>query len=305
MAEEILFVPKNKNFKTSYGTDEAFNTKYAFMGVGKLIENDPVLFDGINEKGLMGATLYFPRYAHYEKKPLSGKINVSPDKVIATVLASAKDLKEVSRLFKNSLSILAQPNSVIGSVPPLHYIFSDKSGHTLIIEPRENGIDIIEDSIGVMTNSPDYYWHENNLRNYLTVTPKQHKPIKFLNKELFPFSQGSGTFGLPGDYTPPARFIRTAFLKNAVEQPANEVSAVSLLHHILEAVSIPKGAVINEKGASDYTCYTAHMCAETLSFYYSTYFNQRINKISLKPLLDNTDYKTFKIANHEDINKLN
>ncbi|MFT8837754.1 choloylglycine hydrolase family protein [Liquorilactobacillus satsumensis] len=305
MAEEVIFVPRGKSFKTNYTSAAKITAKYANMGIGQLNDHAPILFDGLNEKGLMGATLYFPRYAHYSQKMMPERTNVSPDKVIATVLATAANLTEAATLFKNSLNIVAQENATIGTVPPLHYIFSDQSGASLIVEPRADGVQLIEDSIGVMTNSPDYRWHENNLRNYLTVTAQQHAPVKFLNKTLFPFSQGSGTFGLPGDYTPPARFIRVAFLKNAATQVANEIAGISLLHHILEAVSIPQGAVVTERGTQDYTCYTAYMCAESLSFYFSTYFNQRINKISLAPLLLEKDYKIFKINNHEDLHELN
>ncbi|KRL39112.1 choloylglycine hydrolase family protein [Liquorilactobacillus uvarum] len=305
MAEEVIFVPRNKKFQSNYSNNSPIISDYAFAGVGQLDEYGPLLYDGINEKGLMGATLYFPRYASYKDDLMTGKINISPDRIISTVLSKAKSLTEVANLFKTKINIINQLNPTIKTVPPLHFIFSDQSGQSLIIEPKEDGIDIIENSIGVMTNSPDYHWHETNLRNYITLTPKQHSSITFINKELMPFSQGSGTFGLPGDYTPPSRFVRTAFLKNTVEQAKDETSTISLLHHILESVSIPKGAVINEQGAQDYTCYTAYMCSESLSFYYSTYYNQRINKLSLKPLLNFTDYKIFKIDNNEDINEIN
>ncbi|WP_057875052.1 choloylglycine hydrolase family protein [Liquorilactobacillus aquaticus] len=305
MAENVIFVPHNKEFQANYSDTNPIVPKYAFAGIGQLDEHGPILYDGINEKGLMGATLYFPRYAFYQNSIEKNKLNVSPDRVISTILANAQNLAEVITLFKTKINIINQSNPTINTVPPLHFIFSDRSGQSLIIEPKKDGIDIIEDSIGVMTNSPDYSWHETNLRNYITLTPKQHENITFINKKLAPFSQGSGTFGLPGDYTPPSRFVRTAFLKNATEQAEDETSAVSLLHHVLESVSIPKGAVINELGAQDYTCYTAYMCSESLAFYYSTYYNQRINKLSLKSLLTSDDYKIFKINNNEDINQLN
>ena len=306
MAEQVVFVPKNKNFTTSYSTDNEIKSKYAFLGMGEVGNNSPILFDGVNEHGLTGATLYFPGFAVYHDAQKKGKINVSPDKVIPVILALANNLDEVARLFENELQIVNDPNSTLNKVPPLHFIFSDTSGKSLIIEPKQDGVDIIDNSIGVMTNSPDYNWHETNLRNYLSVSPQQHQPIEFLSKTLRPFSQGSGTFGLPGDFTPPSRFVRTAFLKNNVFKPRNEIEAVSLAHHILESVSIPQGIVITENQHSDYTCYSAYICSESQSYYFSTYGNQRINKITLTDELKNSDdYQQFKVNNKEDICTLN
>ncbi|KST87537.1 Choloylglycine hydrolase [Lactococcus lactis subsp. lactis] len=48
------------------------------------------------------------------------------------------------------------------------------------------------------------------------------------------------------------------------------------------------------------------MCSETLSYYFSTYGNQRIRKISLSESLKNEkEFKNFPIVNEEDILELN
>ena len=44
----------------------------------------------------------------------------------------------------------------------------------------KDGVHVYDDTVGIMTNSPDYPWHENNLNNYLTVTPNQHEPVNWL-----------------------------------------------------------------------------------------------------------------------------
>ncbi|WP_332379955.1 choloylglycine hydrolase family protein [Lactococcus lactis] len=254
----------------------------------------------------MGATLYFPGYADYSENIKKNQKGISPDMVIPTVLTQASNLEEIIDLFDKKFVIINDTNPTLGLTPPLHFIFSDSSGQSLIIEPRQGGLSIIKDSIGVMTNSPDYQWHETNLRNYLSFTPNQKESIELLGKTLKPFSQGSGTFGFPGDFTPPSRFVRTAYLKNYAEKPSNELAAITLCHHILESVIIPKGIVITEHGASDFTCYSAYMCSETLSYYFSTYGNQRIRKISLSESLKNEkEFKNFPIVNEEDILELN
>ncbi|MDF7638102.1 choloylglycine hydrolase family protein [Lactobacillus sp. ESL0791] len=304
MAEQVVFTPKNKTFAVSYNDAQEITSKHAFIGLGVIQDTDnaPVTFDGVNDAGVMGATLYFPRYASYHEKAEAGTVAVSPDKIISVILAQAESLAEIEELFTKQITIVNEASPSLKVVSPLHFIFSDASGASVIVEPQEDGVHIIKNSVGVMTNSPDYHWHETNLRNYLCVTPKQHDDVEFLGKTLTPFSQGSGTFGLPGDYTPVSRFVRTAFMKNNVEQAKDEIAGVSLAHHILESVSIPRGIVVTPDKTFDYTCYQAYMCAESRSYYYSTYGNQRIRCVRLTPELEKeTDYREFKVNPQEDI----
>ncbi len=85
---------------------------------------------------------------------------------------------------------------------------------------------------------------------------------------LSAFGQGSGTVGLPGDYTPPSRFVRAVFLKEHLETAADETKGVSAAFQLLANMAIPKGAVITEEDEIDYTQYTSVMCAtrETTTF---------------------------------------
>lgn len=305
MAEQVVFVPKQKTFAVSYEARQEITSKHAFIGMGSL-DDGPITCDGVNDAGVTGAVLYFPGYASYQEHAAPGTWAVSPDKIISVILAQAASLAEVKDLFKKQITIVDEGNPTLKVVPPLHYIFSDTSGASLIVEPQQDGIHLIEDSIGVMTNSPDYHWHETNLRNYLAVTPKQHDDVAFLGKTLKPFSQGSGTFGLPGDFTPTSRFVRTAFMKNNVEQPKDEIGAVTLAHHILESVSIPRGIVVTPDQTFDFTCYAAYICAESKTYYYSTYGNQRIRCVQLTSELEaETDYREFKVNPKEDIERLN
>ncbi len=69
-----------------------------------------------------------------------------------------------------------------------------------------------------MTNSPKYNWHVNNLRNYLNLTPNNPNPVSASGLTFSATGQGAGMVGLPGDVSPPSRFVKTAFLaKNAYQ----------------------------------------------------------------------------------------
>lgn len=71
---KILMVPKNtKDFTRA--KDMNFSTKYSVIGSGFF---DIASFgDGINEKGLMGSTNFFPGYASFAKESMEGKINMT------------------------------------------------------------------------------------------------------------------------------------------------------------------------------------------------------------------------------------
>ena len=58
---------------------------------------------------------------------------------------------------------------------------------------------------------------------------------------LTAFGQGSGTIGLPGDYTPPSRFIRAAYLKEHLEPAAHETDGVTAAFHVLSNVNHREG----------------------------------------------------------------
>ncbi|MDN6900272.1 choloylglycine hydrolase family protein [Oenococcus sicerae] len=306
MAENVIYTPRGKEIDPAYQAKQKYQSRLAFVGMGQLSADGPLLFDGVNEAGLTAATLYFPQYAEYTKKSIANQIDVSPDKIVTYVLANFKNLAEVKKAFESNIQIVAQANPVLGITPPLHWIFMDQSGRSLIVEPTKTGLKTYADSLGVMTNSPDYSWQETNLRNYLPVQPKQHSSISWSGKHLTAFSQGSGTFGLPGDFTPTSRFVRVAFLKSFIQQPKDELETVTAAANILKSVSIPKGIVLTETGGSDYTCYSSYMSSQTKSYYFATYSNQRMRKVSLtQTLLANDNYVSFPVTNDEDVQELN
>ena len=62
-----------------------------------------------------------------------------------------------------------------------------------------SGLQLMDNDIGVLSNSPDFTWHMTNLRNYMNVSPRQNPEEAWNNVTLTPSGQGAGTFGLPGD----------------------------------------------------------------------------------------------------------
>ena len=47
--------------------------------------------------------------------------------------------------------------------------------------------------------------------------------------------------GLPGDFTPPSRFVRAAYGKQNIQGIENEEEGISAIFHILSNCEVPKG----------------------------------------------------------------
>ena len=173
------------------------------------------------------------------------------------------------------------PDPVTQRAAPLHWIAADKSGKCIVIEQTGNGIEVLDNPIGVLANSPDFHWHMTNLRNYMDISTVQEKQVKWGNVPLSPFGQGAGTVHLPGGFTFPERFVLTAFLKSHAHMPDSQTGTIMTCFHLMKNVFIPKGIILTDRGTYDYTKYVAFMDTNASSYYFTTYENDQILTASL------------------------
>lgn len=258
---------------------ETLNDHYAFMGLAKNVGRYYIA-DGLNEYGLSAAALYFEGYASYSSDEVAtSKQMLAPHEFIMWMLAKCKSVSEVIAEMDKIL-VVNEVMGFLGVVPPLHWVFLDTSGRSIVIEIMESGVFIHENELGILTNSPDYNWHITNVRSYIGLDPKQVSPRVLYGKEFKAFGQGSGTFGLPGDFTPPSRFIKTLYNKLSVNLPSDADSLVTTAMHVLNAVDIPEGSVVTPKLTIDYTQYTSYMGNSNLTYNYR--MHDSLNVVSVK-----------------------
>lgn len=299
---DAMLVPRGYAW-TAIPNSEAHRTRYAFTGLGRN-DKGPLLADGVNEQGLSCAALYFPGFAVYKSDPQTGKVNLAPHEIVFWMLANFASVKEV-RAALEDIAIVDTPIGFLGITPPLHWMVTDKAGETIVVEPRSEGLMIYDNPLGVMSNSPDFPWHLTNIRNYIGLNPNQLQPIKLAGIEFSPFGQGAGTFGLPGDYTPPARFLRVLFGKQTIGHTDNEADAVTAMFHLLFSVDIPKGSVLGKDGM-DYTQHSCLMFCDSCSYYFKTYDNNQICHIDLMSEdLDAKDLKIWSIPQEQQMMHIN
>ena len=254
---------------------------YRFIGLGQKLDGFLGFFDGVNEKGFAAAVLYFADYAKYEDE----SVNQSKD-VIASIdflhfilgrCSSIESLPEVL----NNIAVVGMADPITNSVAPLHWIATDRSGACVVMEATGSGIDILNNTIGVMANSPDFGWHMTNVRNYMETSPTQMEKTVWDGVTLTPFGQAGGTRLLPGGFTSPERFVRAAYLKSHIQTPKDNKEAITACFHIMESVSIPKGTVITSRNTYDYTQYTAFINTTTCQYFYKAYDDLGVRTVSL------------------------
>ncbi|MDO4438773.1 MAG: linear amide C-N hydrolase [Eubacteriales bacterium] len=302
-ANKVIVVPKNAVCKTVLEKTEnhIYSGKHAYTGMAVLGLEEPVIVDGVNDNGLMGALLHFPGYAEYPEEIQEGKVIVHPGRFLAYVLSQ---YDSVSDMCSNISDIEIKDELIMGQPTQAHYIISDGTGEAVIIEPVNGKLNIYRNSTGVMANSPDYSWHKTNLRNYVGVNNLGHNPREVNGLLINEFGAGiGGGFGLPGGYASPDRFIRMSFVKEFAVKGKNEINGISRMFKAFAPVDIPQGLIKAHPDHEAYEmtlCMTA-MCAESKTYYYTPAENRRIKAIRLEEKMNTDKILTFDIGETEDI----
>lgn len=302
----IILVPEKSRLRLGIDPSSPYDTetRLGFAGMAVLGLDTPVMVDGINEAGLMGALLNFPKYADYKAQKDGWELLVHPGFFVTHLLGACGSVEEV---VQESKRIRLSEETIFGQRMSVHYLFSDASGETVVIEPGREGLTVYRNTIGVLTNSPEYPWHLTNLSNYADVTNLPKEPRSVCGREVAVFGekQGGG-MGLPGDYTSPSRFVRMAFFKQFAVKGENETDGVSRMFHNFATVDIPEGIIRAGADSGDYemTLCTSVMCAESRTYYFTTAKNRRISAIRLDRELLDGGARCFGLAETEDIHFL-
>jgi choloylglycine hydrolase len=277
----------------------SWTTKYAYAGIAPYNYKE-VVYDGTNSEGLAVETLLFPEHAKFEDITAKSKNVITPTDFVSWALGNFSNVEQVREAVK-TLSIWGQPNPLAADGnTPAHWVVHDKTGNSIVIEYEAGKLNIYDNKIGVMTNSPNYKWHMANLSNYVHLSPNNSTPLTINGVTVSATGQGSGSIGLPGDFTPPSRFIKMAFLLSAAYPTKDADSAVLLASHTLNDVDIPIG-VIREKGTdgkvlTDYTMWSVIKDLNHQKIYLKTYNNLGYVAIDLKPFLEKGSYGPVRLS---------
>jgi choloylglycine hydrolase len=281
----LVIVPRGYAFTAGDGGDirgMKWTAKYGFVGTNVL--GRLVFADGLNEKGFSAGLFYFPSFAGYPKAVAGDESKLLAPWDLGTYLLST------CATVDDALSALKRV--VVGEVtfkewnmvPPVHYTIADASGRTAVIEFVGGKTNVYENPLGVITNAPTFDWHLTNLRNYIGLSAFDTLPEKLPGLTLLPLGQGGGMHGLPGDFTPPSRFVRAVAFTQTAAPAETAYDGVVQAFHLLNQFDIPLGSV-REKDAnqvfSESTEWTSAADMTHCRFYIRTFLNSRIRVVDL------------------------
>lgn len=278
--------PKGREFTTSAPSGKAgltWKARYGYIFLDGL--NADYAVDGINEQGLTYEALFFPGFAKYQDIADKQSYQGLPYMRMGDwALSNFKTVDEIRKALP-SILVFAQTIPEAGDmIFPLHFSFYDASGKGLIVEYIDGQLNMYDNNVGVFTNAPAFNWHTTNLNNYVSLKPYNPSPVTVNGVTYEATGQGGGMVGLPGDITPPSRFIKTAILSAVALQPANAAEAVNLAEHIINNVDIPLG-LAREPQTGNYTNeLTQWVFFKDISnrvVYFRTYNNMTLRSVNM------------------------
>jgi choloylglycine hydrolase len=279
------------------GPGLTWTSKYGYLSVNAF-GIDELVIDGMNEAGLSIEGLWLPGtvYQSVSKKQMRRAINAG--RLGAWILASFKNVGEVRKALGGVrvwLGVVPQ----LGIVAPVHFAVHDADGKNIVIEFIGGEIKIHDNPVGVMTNAPSFDWHMTNLRNYVNLSPDNAGRLELGGTAFTKTGNGSGMLGVPGDFTPPSRFVRTAMLAHFSNKPKDAQGGVNLAAHILNSVDIPRGSVNDREKSSNAEDYTQWVIIKDLTgraLYVRCYDGMAFRKIDLNKLSFEKGVKTKSVV---------
>lgn len=290
--EELVVTPREK-----MQIMEAKN-RYAMMGVGVVLGDTPLYFDGVNEWGLAAAALNFPGYAVY-RSAASGGTGVPSGHLISHILGLCRSITEVKEML-GKISITDEMADGRTPPSPLHWILAD-GRESVVIESVGEGLKVCDNPVGVLTNAPGLDYHLTRLADFSSLRA-QNPDSGLANSRLY--SRGMGAVGLPGDFSSSSRFVRAAFLKECAfgKVSTEGTDEVSRAFSVLSSTSIPVGAVLSDEGLPVFTLYTAVIDLEEPSYYLTTASCRTVLRAELTDsICDGRGIQSFPIYREENI----
>ena len=205
-------------------------SKYAVVGVKPAIIPGDTLLEGQNSAGLGMSGNFLPGFTEYQTVTPQDKSYVSILGFGAWALGQFATVDELRKALPG-IKVWADDTLQSGPTPPtVHFVFTDRSGASMVLEFVKGEQRIYDGVAQVLTNAPTYDWHVTNLRNYLNLSTVGTAAIRSGETDVTALGQGGGMVGIPGDYTPPSRFVRAAFLRHYATKPKNADEEIGRAH---------------------------------------------------------------------------
>lgn len=273
---EVVILPRRYVFPFRHM--DSMKEHYAIIGMACVVEDYPLYYDAVNEKGLGIAGLNFVGNAVYAQVA-EGKDNVAQFELIPWLLGQCATVSEVERLL-DKINLVDTPFSEKLPIAQLHWIISDRN-KSITVEATKNGLQVYDNPIGVLTNNPPFEEQMFRLNDFMKLSPKDPENHFSQTLPLHRYSRGMGALGLPGDLSSQSRFVRVAFVKMNSISGTTEQESVSQFFHILGSVDQQRGCCDVGNGKYEISIYTSCCNTNKGIYYYTTYDNHQITAVDM------------------------
>lgn len=284
--EQVVLTPRG--FALAMRHRPALTQHYAILGMAAVTEGFPLYFDAVNECGLAMAGLNFPHSAMYAPAHNDGQ-DVASFELIPYVLGGCVDLREAREALAD---IRVCDTAFSAAFPPsgLHWMVADATG-SLVVEATAAGLSVYDNPIGVMTNEPPFPAQLRHWEGFANVSAHEPDPTPAH------LGRGSGSLGLPGDFTSPSRLVRAAFVAAHSEADGDPVGA---FFRAIDTVAVPRGCLRLPNGKRVMTQYASCMPLHEPSYIFHTYDGKNIHGVRMTEV-EGRELVTYPLPGNEDI----
>lgn len=284
-AEKVVATPRD--FTLPMRHLPPLKQHHAILGMATIADGYPLYYDAVNEQGLAMAGLHFPHSGVYA--PVSDREdNVASFELIPYVLGKCADVAQAKSLLA---TVRVCDTAFSAAYPPskLHWMVADAK-NAIVVESTAQGVTIYDNPIGAMTNEPTFDKQLANWDTFAHLTAAEPTPTP---PHL---GRGSGSLGLPGDFTSPSRLVRGAF---AVAHSEGG-DPVGQFFHLMATVEVPRGCLRLPDGKPVVSQYTSCMDLGEKVYYYRTYGCHRIHGVRLDSP-DGDTLRTYPLPERDEI----
>jgi choloylglycine hydrolase len=288
---KIAVVPRNMQFTSPAPSEKkglTWKNKYGYVAVVGWGMDDMVS-DGLNEAGLsFGGLWYEPGLKYQEIGPGEENRALAATMSGAWILGNFSTIDELKKAVAE-IKIFGYVVPALHMAPPAHGIIYDASGKCLVMEFGDGKVNLYDNPLGILTNAPDFPWHVNHMRQFIGMSNENPKPEDMSGVKLIPTGHGAGIIGLPGDLTPPSRFVRLGVTTHFADQPETADKALNVSQHIVNAFNIVSGIIVEKSPegkvvSKETTQFATFRDLKNKVLYFQTYENLDLRKIDLRKL---------------------
>lgn len=301
LRSNLVIIPRGYSFTSDIGEGQSgvqWKAKFGAVGLDFLGRDN--LIDGMNERGLTVNLFYHPGFADYPAPdPQKRSTTIESLDICQYLLTTCSSVQEVKASLQ-TMTVIGVVDEAIGIAPPIHLICTEPSGKAIVIEFAKKEVQFFDAPLGCMTNAPTYDWHLTNLRNYLNLSATALPSKKLEDMDFSPLGGGSGMIGLPGDFTPPSRFVRAVAFSQSARKTDTGKETMYEAFRILDNFNVPLGAAEGEgaartSGMRSSTCWTTAYDTKHRVMYYHTMHNRRVRQLDLSAIDFSTSDKLTRI----------